>query len=208
MPSPDGPAIDALIDAGRESANLEYKQSEPWERLSLQIVKAALAFANTRGGGHIVIGMKRLADDQYEAEGMVPDHLRTYRLDHVQAQVNRYADPAVSLDGFRHEHDGKIFFVIAVDEFEDVPVICRGGSEDGALRQAAIYVRSRRMNASAPIDNQTDMRALLARATEKALAARLQELARAGVVQLAVADVLSSTGQFTAGQFERERGDL
>lgn len=203
MPPPDGPAIDALIAIGRESANLEYKQSEPWASLRLQIVKAALAFANTQGGGHIVIGMRRLADDQYEAEGMAPEHLATYRLDDVQAQVNRYADPAVSLDGFRREHGGKTFFVIAVDEFEDVPVICRGGSEDGELRQAAIYVRARRKNESAPIDNQTDMRALLALATEKALTARLQELARAGVVQLAVADVLSSTGQF-----EQERGDL
>ena len=109
----------------------------------------------------------------------------------------------MSLDGFRHEHDGKTFFVIAVDEFEDVPVICRRDGGDGELRRAAIYVRPRRMNASAPIDTQTDMRALLARATEKALVGRLQELARAGVVQLAVADVLSSTGQF-----ERERGDL
>ena len=203
MPPPDGPDIDALIDAGRESANLEYKQSEPWASLRLQIVKAALAFANTQDGGHIVIGMRRLADDQYETEGMPPDHLATYRLDDVQAQVNRYADPAVSLDGFRHEHGGNTFFVIAVDEFEDVPVICTRDSGDGELRRAAIYVRPRRMNASAPIENQTDMRALLARATEKALTARLQGLARAGVVQLAVADVLSSTGQF-----ERERGNL
>lgn len=203
MPPPDGPDVDALIAAGRESPNLEYKRSAPWERLRLQVVKAALAFANTQGGGHIVIGMKRLADDQYEAEGMAPEHLATYRLDDVQTQVNRYADPAVSLDGFRHERDGKDFFVIAVDEFEDVPVICKRGSEDGELRLAAIYARSRRMNASAPIDNQTDMRALLARATEKALAARLRSLARAGITQLTVADVLSSTSQF-----EQERGDL
>lgn len=203
MPPPDGPTTDALIAIGRESASLEYKQSEPWGRLRLQIVKAALAFANTQDGGHIVIGMKRLDDDRYEAEGMAPEHLATYRLDDVQAQVNRYADPAVSLDGFRHEHGGKTFFVIAVDEFEDVPVICRRDAGDGELRRAAIYVRPRGMNASAPIDNQTDMRALLARATEKALTARLRGLARAGITQFTVADVLSSTGQFA-----QERGNL
>lgn len=203
MPSPDAPDIDALIAIGRESASLEYKQSEMWATLRLQIVKATLAFANTQGGGHIVIGMKRLPDDQYEAEGMARAHLATYRLDHVQAEVNRHADPAVSLDGFRHEHDGKTFFVIAVDEFEDVPVICTRDSGDGELRRAAIYARTRLMNASAPIDNQTDMRALLARATRKALATRLQDLARAGVTQITVADVLSSTGQF-----EQERGTL
>lgn len=203
MPSPDAPDIDALIAIGRESASLEYKQSEMWATLRLQIVKATLAFANTQGGGHIVIGMKRLADDQYEAEGMAPAHLATYRLDHVQAEVNRYADPAVSLDGFRHEHDGKTFFVIAVDEFEDVPVICTRDGGDGELRRAAIYARTRLMNASAPIDNQTDMRTLLARATRKALATRLQDLVHAGVTQITVADVLSSTGQF-----EQERGTL
>ena len=168
MPMPAGSAIDALIDRGRESPNLEYKRSMPWDSLRLNIVKAALAFANTRNGGYIVIGMNPLGGGQYEAEGMSPEHLAGYTLDTVQTEVNRHAAPFVSLDAAQHEHDGKTFFVIAVDPFGDVPVICTSGAGD--LRQAAIYTRSRRMVSSAPIDNETDMRDLIDLATDRSVA--------------------------------------
>ena len=169
MPMPAGSAIDALIDRGRESPNLEYKQSAPWRDLRLAIVKATLAFANTRGGGYIVIGMKHLGGDQYEAEGMTPGHLAEYTLDQMQSFVNGYATPFVSLDAARHEHDGRVFYVIAVDPFEDMPVICQRDAGDD-LRRAAIYTRSRRMVSSAPIDNPEDMRALIDLATDRSVA--------------------------------------
>ena len=169
MPMPDGPDIDALIARGREAPNLEYKQSMPWKDLKLHIVKAALAFANTRDGGYIVIGMVPLPGDRYEPEGMDPEHLGEYTLDKVQDFVNGYAAPFVSLDATRHGYGGKTFFVIAVDPFEDVPVICTRDAGDD-LRRAAIYTRSRRMISSAPIDNPDDMRALIDLATNRAVA--------------------------------------
>ena len=170
MPLPDGPDIDALIARGREARNLEYKQSMPWDdlNLKLKLVKAALAFANTRDGGYIVLGMTPLPGDRYEPEGMDPEHLGEYTLDKVQDFVNGYAAPFVSLDATRHEYGGKTFFVIAVDPFEDVPVICTSGAGD--LQQAAIYTRSRRMISSAPIRNPEDMRALIDLATDRAVA--------------------------------------
>lgn len=166
---PDGSDIDALIARGRESPNLEYKRSEPWDNLRLNIVKAALAFANTRNGGYIVIGMNPLGGGQYEAAGMMPEHLGGYTLDTVQTEVNRYAAPSVSLDAARHEHGDRTFFVIAVDPFEDVPVICTRDAGDD-LRRAAIYTRSRRMVSSAPIDNPEDMRDLIELATDRSVA--------------------------------------
>lgn len=166
---PDGPDIDALIARGREAPNLEYKRSMPWRDLQIGIVKAALAFANTRGGGYIVIGMTQLPGDRYEPDGMAPEHLGEYTLDSVQEFVNSYAAPFVSLDAVQHEHGGKTFFVIAVDPFEDVPVICTRGSGDD-LRQAALYTRSRRVISSAPIDNPEDMRALIDLATDRSVA--------------------------------------
>ena len=177
----DGLDIAGLIQHGREAWWLEYKQSAPWDELRLKIVKAALAFANTRGGGYIVIGMRRLARDQYEGEGMSDEHLMTYDLDTVHAGVNRYAEPAVPLDCAAHEHDGKRFYVVAASEFEDVPVICTR-SADGELQRAAIYTRARRIISSAPIDNQTDMRNLLDLATEKALERRVEHLRSIGLL--------------------------
>ena len=153
----------------------------PWADLQIGIVKAALAFANTRGGGYIVIGMEPLANGRYEMEGMTSEHLAGYALDDVQSFVNRHAAPFVSLDAMQHEYDGKTFFVIAVDPFEDVPVICTSGAEglqlaafytrgSRDLQLAAIYTRSRRVISSAPIGNPDDMRALIDLATDRSVA--------------------------------------
>ena len=177
----DGLTIADLIKRGREARWLEYKQAAPWDDLKLKIVKAALAFANTRDGGYMVIGMRQSENDQYEAEGMPAEHLGTYRLDDVQTWVNRYADPAVALDCAAHEHDGRSFYVIAVSEFEDVPVICTRDAGD-ELRRAAIYTRARRMVSSTPIERQDDMRALLDLATEKALERRVEHLRSLGLL--------------------------
>ena len=202
MPLPDGPDIDGLIARGREARNLEYKRSAPWDDLRLGIVKAALAFANTRDGGYIVIGMEQLADDRYEPQGMTPEHLAGYTLDKVQTEVNRYAAPFVSLDATPHKYGGKTFFVIAVDPFEDVPVICTRDAEV-VLRRAAIYTRSRRMVSSAPIDNPEDMRALIDLATDRAVA----RLRARGILQSVAPSTPTDDDRFTEQErsIERER---
>lgn len=169
----------------------------PWEDLKLQVVKAALAFANTRDGGYIVIGMTQLPGDRYEPEGMDPEHLGEYTLDKVQDFVNGYAAPFVSLDATRHGYGGKTFFVIAVDPFDDVPVICTSGAGD--LQQAAIYTRSRRMISSAPIRNPEDMRALIDLATDRAVA----RLRARGILQ-SVAPSAPTDEEL----FARQEGDI
>lgn len=207
---PDGPDIDALIARGRESPNLEYKRSMPWDNLRLDIVKAALAFANTRNGGYIVMGMNPLDGGQYEAAGMSSGHLAGYALDAVQAEVNRYAAPSVALDAARHEHGGRTFFVIAVDPFEDVPVICTRDARDerqrAVLRRAAIYTRSRRMVESAPIDNPEDMRALLDLATDRSVA----RLRARGLLPPVAAGVPGDEDRFGEQErsIEQERGGV
>ena len=201
MASLDGLDVAELIERGRESRWLEYKQAAPWDDLRLKIVRTALAFANTQNGGHIVIGMRDLGGDQYEATGMTGEHLATYSLDTVQAGVNRYAEPFVSLDCAAHEHEGKRFYIIAVAEFEDVPVICTRDAP-GELQRAAIYSRSRRVTSSAPIDNQTDMRALLDLATDRALGRRVAHLRSLGLLPNEPPTVLTDTERFASQREE------
>lgn len=202
MASLDGLDVSDLIDRGREALWLEYKQSAPWDELKLKVSKAALAFANTRDGGYLVIGMRDLGNDHYEATGMTAEHLGTYGLDDVQAQVNRYADPDVSLDCAVREHNGKRFYVIAVDEFRDVPVVCTKGV-DGELRQAAIYARRLAPISSAPIDNQGDMRTLLDLATDRALGREIQRLRSAGLWHSEPVAVETDSERFAT-----QRGDI
>lgn len=211
MPPPDGPDIAALIAVGRESASLEYKRSAPWDDLRVNLIRTVIGMANTRSGGRIVIGMAERDDGNFSPDGLDDEHIASFPAEEdLRATVNGFAQPFIEPLRDEREYEGKRFLVITVPEFEQEPVLCMK-TEGRRLREGALYVRSTRKPETVEVRNPTDMRALLALATEKALAARLQELARAGVVQLAVADVLSSTGQFTAGQagqFERERGDL
>lgn len=203
MPSPDAPDVSALIAAGRESANLEYKESAPWSALRVNLIRTVLGMANTRGGGHIVIGVDERDGGAFRPNGMSDEHVDAFPTEEdLRATVNGFAQPFVELLLDECEHDGKRFLVITVPEFELEPVLCMK-AEGHRLQEGKLYVRSMRKPETVEVRNPTDMRALLALATEKALATQLRSLARAGVTQLTVADVLSSTGQF-----ERERGTL
>lgn len=77
MPLPDGPDIDALIAAGRESVGLEYKQSAPWSELRVNLIRTVLGMTNTRGGGRIVIGVAE-RDGGYSPDGMSDEHIDAF----------------------------------------------------------------------------------------------------------------------------------
>lgn len=182
MPPPDGPDIDALIAAGRESPNLEYKRSAPWNTLRLNLIHTVLGMANTRDGGHIVVGVAE-RDGTFSPEGMSEEHIASFPPDEdFRAAVNEFADPLVEplLDGCGH--DGKRFLVITVPEFDQEPVLCvkMGGDR---LREGELYVRSARKPETAPARRQpTDMRALLRLATEKAVIRELAWLRNIGLL--------------------------
>ena len=58
--------ITQWIIHGREERNLEYKSSLDWADAATKakIVKSAIAMANLRDGGWIVIGVDRIVDDR------------------------------------------------------------------------------------------------------------------------------------------------
>lgn len=170
--------LGALVVAGREERNLEYKRAAPWTQLRGQIVRTALGMANIEGGGFVVVGVNQ-QDQRFEPVGIDPADLATYRSDEIKARINSFADPFVESRVERVTLDGKAFVVIQVDEFSEVPVVARDHGE--GIRKGALYVRSLRTIETAEVQNQTDMRAVIDLAVAKGVAKTLRTLARAGI---------------------------
>jgi hypothetical protein len=177
------PVFSALISLAREARNLEYKRSTSWTEnpFRAKIAKSILAMSNIRDGGHIIIGMTRQAGDTYLAEGMQQDHLDSFSVDDVQSCVAQYADPYVQLTLTKEEDDvGQKYVWIQVQEFEEIPVICRKSYAD-ILRGGKMYTRTRRRFESAEVPGAAEMREVMEMAVEKGIRAFLERARRAGV---------------------------
>ena len=180
MPSPDGPDVSALIAAGRESPNLEYKQSAPWDDLRVNLIRTVLGMTNTRDGGAIVVGVAE-RDGAFNPDGMDAGHIASFPTEeNLRAAVNGFAEPFVEPLLDEREHDGKRFLVITVPELGQEPVLCR--KTEGRLREGALYVRSTRTPETVEARTPTDTRALLRLATEKALEREIARLRAIGLL--------------------------
>jgi predicted HTH transcriptional regulator len=129
-----------LILLGREERVLEYKESAPWASIKNKVIRTALAMANCRDGGTVIIGVSQRSGP-FVPEGVVPDHLCTFDADEIQEVINRHADPYVRTAVHRIEIDSKMFVVLVVHEFDEIPVVCERDGVD--LREGALCSRGR-----------------------------------------------------------------
>jgi predicted HTH transcriptional regulator len=162
----------AIIYAGSEDRNREYKQSFPWERSThgktmAKIVRTILAMSNLRDGGHVVIGVEE--GISYQPTGMHVDHLETFSYDKVADFVRNFADPYAKFSLDVVHLDGVDFVVISVSGFDEFPVVCRSSYAD-ILAEGAVYTRPRSgCPRSASISRYVDMRELLDLAVERGI---------------------------------------
>lgn len=175
-----------LIEYPNEERNLEFKQSMLWDkgRNSVQITKSVLALSNLRDGGWIVIGKEEQVDGTFVMSGMKSDDYDSFNFDDAKDFVNKYADPYATFTLRKKEHKGKKFVLIRVEEFEEVPVICKRSHSD-IIHKGKIYVRSKGKPESIPIPSQSEMRELIELATDKRMEKRVtqfvQQLEHLGV---------------------------
>lgn len=156
MATPASRDIADLIAEGHETTNLEYKRSAPWPDLRIGLIRTVLGMSNTRGGGHIVIGV---AEDNgtFNADGMTDANVDSFPTEEdFLAAVNAFAQPFVAAQLDSREHEGKRFTVITVPEFEDIPILCI--KSEKKLRQSAFYVRSKRKPETVELLDQRDQR--------------------------------------------------
>jgi len=185
-----------LLSLGHETTGTEFKGPGPRtnKHLLAKVTRAVLALSNRRYGGKVIIGV---VDDgqSLSPTGLSPTDLATWRHEDVSGSIGSYADPFVTLHTAHIQFEGKDFVVIDVEEFEDVPVVCKKNYPD-VLRDGACYVRRRGRIESSEIPNSSEMRQLLDLSTEKALR-RYHRLQRA-----------SQPGPDDRDRFDQELGDL
>jgi predicted HTH transcriptional regulator len=170
-----------ILARGHETPGLEFKGPGSRESRSILagVARAVLGMANKRDGGLVIIGIVE-DGDALTPEGVSADDLRTWKQEAVTGALAAYADPYVEVHTENFEYMGKVFVIIAVEEFREIPVLCKKGF-DPKLRAGACYVRRRGRIETSELATQAEMRELLELATEKRLRSFLRQARGAGV---------------------------
>lgn len=140
----DGPGFQSLRERVQtallldsESPSVEFKSGAAWLTLKIRVVKSVLAMSNLSDGGLIVIG--------HPQGGSIPPgvsdaDLATYDPDVMRDQIDEYASPRAIVTMAQFDLSGRKYIGIRVEEFEQLPVICKKDHE-GELRKGGVYIR-------------------------------------------------------------------
>jgi len=198
--------LDQLISLG-EGRSVEFKTggNVSDNHFLARTTRAILAMANTRGGGRVLVGVDE-TPASLKPTGISAADVTSWKYDDLTAKVAAHADPYVSFTLEIVVLSGLSIAVIQVDEFEEIPVICKKAFVTPApqnrvvLRQGATYVRGRPKPESIEVANQADMRELIDLATEKQLNKFIRQARAAGMISASSpGDIATATG------FQKER---
>lgn len=182
MLTPD--QLRTAIAFGREQRGIEFKG--PGKRTDKafmgKVVRAMLGMANKQGGGFVIIGVN---DDGtfLTPAGLSADELATWSYDDLASSASNYADPYVDFAVESVDVDGKTYAVVEVQQFDELPVICKR-SLDPILRDGAVYARPRGKIETVECPSHVEMREILDAAAEKSakqMLARQERLGRSQV---------------------------
>ncbi|MFA6980520.1 MAG: ATP-binding protein [Ignavibacteriaceae bacterium] len=170
-----------LILHGREERNLEYKGDINWDdgQIRAKLTKTILGMSNIRDGGTIVIGVQE-KNEIFEPIGISDTNFETFKQDDISSFVNEYADPFVEVSLNRVELKDKKYVVIQIEEFSELPVICKKDGAQGLFR-GEIYTRPRRKNETVKVPSQVEMREIVDMAVEKSNLLLSKRLHKSGI---------------------------
>lgn len=174
----------AVLTVGYETRSVEFKSAGNLtdKAFVALVVRAALALANQRDGGNIVLGVDD-RDPQGENNGLDENQLRDWKnLDTVADKLNRYADPPLILRIEEREHpNGNPVVVIEVSEFSEIPSLCLKDYPN-TLALGQLYTRSLRKPESSMYHTQNEMREVLDLATQKGVRRFMETATGAGLL--------------------------
>jgi predicted HTH transcriptional regulator len=161
-----------------------------------------MALGNLRDGGVVVLGVEQEGRG-LNAIGLSAEQLTSWEPDYTRDALAAYIDPPADFDLTVLEYSGARCLVFEVREFQDIPHLCKRGSE-GVLREGACYVRTRRKPESSEIPTHSEMRDLLDLAIEKGVRRFVVQANQAGL-QIAVREANAPTDE---NRYATELGDL
>lgn len=181
-----------LLVLDHELQGVEFKGPGPRTDRYLQgkVIRAMLGMANRRDGGRVIIGVDEKSKTLV-LTGLSTTDLATWNYDDVAEMMGNHADPAITFDLEVRTHGGRQFVVITVDEFQDIPILCKRecknpkNSNEQLVRKGACYVRSRHKPETSEIPTQDEMRDLLDLAMQKRLRWFLTQAHAVGLVSSA-----------------------
>ncbi len=162
--------VNYIVAAGENGA-VDAKAPMKWEDVQ---VKASLAhdiaaFANSEGGGAIVIGKSQLEDNTFELTGLNADESASFDTANVANWVNSRFEPPIDFTCYSVVHEKKTFVVIKAREFAEIPSICTKEctvEKKRLLECGALYVRTN-SGSSTKLQTRDQLVALIARAVVK-----------------------------------------
>ena len=165
------------LTRNHEQFGIEFKGPAPLQKdkgVFGKILGAAMRMANRRDGGVIVIGVDEdRVTHAYLPTGLSDVDLVTWDYDELAEQFARYTEPTIMFDLEIFPYEGKKFIVLYIQEFDDMPIICRKDYTDSSgatiLKEGSIYCRSRGKPQVTEKITYQDMRTLLQLATEKSV---------------------------------------
>ena len=172
--------IQNYITRGHEEVDIEYKASMTWQNREtrLKILCAMLALSNHQDGGVIVIGVR---DGDCEPIGMNDEDYASFKYDDIARVVKNHAEPFIEFkllaDTLEISGATRKFVVIQIREATELSTICTklelwntsapSYNQNIALRQNAIYIRSKAPIESREIASVHEWKELIYRTIEK-----------------------------------------
>jgi predicted HTH transcriptional regulator len=191
--------VSVAIETGFESPEIEFKESAHWPALRWRIVRTLLGMANLPDGGVILIGASERGA-LWESSGITDEDFATYDSDSIVALVDAHASPSVRVQTAVHTQRDVSFLVIAVDEFDEVPIVCKkDGPQGSQIVEGQVYVRPPGLPRTERVRHAQQMHDLLEVAAERRARRILETSSRLG---------LTPTSPGDRNRFTRELGGL
>jgi hypothetical protein len=128
--------IDYCFSLKYELPDVEFKGPGKGRENPLfgKVVRAAMAMANRRGGGIVIIGVTETAAG-LSFDGLTAEQLATWKHEYVADGFNSYTSSHIEFDIIEHEHDSHMFIILDVHEFAIVPIMCTKSYRDNTDKQ-------------------------------------------------------------------------
>ncbi|MDD3694958.1 MAG: ATP-binding protein [Lentisphaeria bacterium] len=134
-----------VLFCGLENQQIDFKAAQDWNKIGrvgrAKFARHLMALANTLGG-YLVIGVGEDPNGNPTLyTGLDEKQASSFDPSGVGQTVNRYAEPAVEFDLVKPEIDGKVYVILVVYPFRNLPHVCNDACE-GELQRGVFYVRT------------------------------------------------------------------